>query len=305
MKKEVNFRLFEVVNKSFKDKESQLLSKLGESLADGKRVVADRMMRLKDTGPSDHDLLGYYVKASDYIYGIMMRIAQAKDVHELPDDFTKGESVDVNKILRDVETKESEKMVCNSIYHFFIYKDFVVSDLPNSRPITCFQEYVNWLLLLEKSLCFSINPVIESGNIQLSRLKSVVIKDAFEPMPKEKKSGIRKVFDDVFSSLADADDLDIKELHDKKIVSASMTVNFDKPRRMTDADYEKSMRAILKITNKPQNIVFLMNNKQQLQGTQMLYSRIKTLENASLLSDMDYIHAMKSVIDGYVEESKK
>lgn len=305
MKKDINFRLFKVVNKSIKDKVNPLYSMLSKSLEDGKKLIENRIRNLKDTDPTDKDLLAYYAKTEDFIYGVMMRIAYAKDVPELPADFAKAESIDINKILKEAEAKSADKMVCKSMYHFFVYKDFVVTDLPNSRPIACFQDYINWLLLLEDDLCFSINPAIETGKIQLSRLKSVVFKDAFEPMPTEKKSTIRKVVDKILDGLIEGDDLTMKELHAKKIVSASMTVDFGKPKKMTVEDYEKTMSAILKTIEKPENVVFVMNSKKQIQGTELLYSRMETLENDPSLIDKDYIHAMKNVISSYVAETKK
>lgn len=305
MKKDVNFRLFNVVNKSIKDKVNPLHSMLSKSLDDGKKLVESRIRRLKDTDPTDKDLLAYFAKTDEYIYGVMMRIAYAKDVPELPADFAKGENIDINKILKEAEDKPADKMVCKSMYHFFIYKDFVVTDLPNSRPITSFQDYINWLLLLDGDMCFSINPAIETGKIQLVRLKSVVIKDAFEPMPAEKKSSIRKVVDKMMDSLIEGDDTTMKDLHAKKIVSASMSVDFDKPKKMTVEDYEKTMSAILKTIDKPENVVFVMNSKKQIQGAELLYSRVETMENEPLLIDTDYIHAMKNVISSYVAETKK
>lgn len=305
MKKDVNFRLFKVVNDSIKDKENPLRSMLCESLDDGKKLVENRIMNLKNTDPTDKDLLAYFAKTDAYVYGVMMRIANAKDVPELPKDFAKGESIDIDKILEEAQTKPSDKMVCKSMYHFFVYKDYVVTDLSISRPITCFQDYINWLLMLENDLRFSMNPAIETGKIQLNRLKSVVFKDAFVPMPTEKTSGIKKIVDKVIDSMIEGEDFSMKDLHKKKIVSASMIVDFEKPRKMTVADYEKNMSAILKTIDKPENVVFVMNSKKQLYGSDLLYSRVETMENDPFLKDIDYIYAMKKVIDSYVAENNK
>ena len=305
MKKDVNFRLFKVVNKSLTGNENTLIAKLSESLADGKKMVDSRIMPLKEQEPSDKDVLGACAKTKEYIYGIMMRIACAKDVPELPDDFSKLENIDVNKIIEDANKKESSKMVCKSMYHVLISGDYVVTDLPKSRPISCFQDYVNWLLILPDTMQFSINPVIDTGKIQLKRLKSVVFKDAFEPMPQEKKSGVKRAVDSFLNAIIEGDDISMKKLHEKRIVSARLTVDFDKPRKMTVDDYEKTMSAILKTANKPENVNFVMNDKKELTGNDLLYSRTIKLENEPVLKDNDYIHAMKGIINDYEAESKK
>lgn len=304
MNKTVNFRLFKVANRSDK-KFSPLFNMLTSSLEDSKKYVEHRIMNLKDDENSDKDVLGYFAKTEKYIYGVMMRIANAKDVPELPLNFEKEENINIEEILKEAAKNTSDKKVCKSMYHFLITDDYIVTDLPKTRPITCFQDYINWLLLLPKDMCFSINPVIEPGKILMSQLKQVVFKDAFLPMLSEKKSGIKARVDKFMNLLIEGDDLTMKELHEKDIVSATLTVSFGRPRKMEVADYEKTMSAILKTIDRPDNVVFLMNNKKELSGSELLYSRTKVLENELVLKDKDYIDAMRNVRKEYDEATKK
>lgn len=304
MKKTVNFRLFKVANHT-KEKYSPLFSMLKSSLEDGRKYVENRIMSLSNDENSDKDVLGYFAKNDNYIYGVMMRIANAKDVPELPLNYEKEENINIEEILKEAEKKSTDKKVCKSMYHFLITEDYVVTDLPKTRPITCFQDYINWLLLSAENKCFTITPVIEPGKILMSQLKKVIFKDAFLPMPSEKKSGIKARVDKFMDLFIEGDDLTMKELHEKDIVSASLVVNFDKPRKMEVADYEKTMSAILKTIDKPDNVVFRMNNKKDLSGSELLFSRPKQLENEPFLKDKDYIEAMKSVKNEYYEANKK
>lgn len=303
MKKIINFRLFKVVNRTTK-RISPLFSMLASSLEDGKKYVEHRIMNLKDDENSDQDVLGYFAKTDRYIYGVMLRIANAKDVPELPTDFEKGENINIEEILKEAEASTSEKKVCKSLYHFLITDDFVVTDLPKTRPITCLQDYINWLLMLNKDMSFTITPVIETGKILMSQLKQVIFKDAFLPMPDEKKSGIRSRIDKFMDMLIEGDDLTMKKLHEKDIVSATLTVKFDRPRKMEVSDYDRIMSAILKTIDKPENVVFLMNDKKQLMGSEMLYSRSETLENEPIIKDVDYIQSMMKVRNEYDEATK-
>lgn len=304
MKKTVNFRLFKVANHT-KEKYSPLFSMLKSSLEDGRKYVENRIMSLSNDENSDKDVLGYFAKNDNYIYGVMMRIANAKDVPELPLNYEKEENINIEEILKEAEKNSTDKKVCKSMYHFLITEDYVVTDLPKTRPITCFQDYINWLLLSAENKCFTITPVIEPGKILMSQLKKVIFKDAFLPMPSEKKSGIKARVDKFMDLFIEGDDLTMKELHEKDIVSASLVVNFDKPRKMEVADYEKTMSAILKTIDKPDNVVFRMNNKKDLSGSELLFSRPKQLENEPFLKDKDYIEAMKSVKNEYYEANKK
>ena len=303
MKKTINFRLFKVANRTT-EKTSPLFRMLTSSLEDGKKLVENRMMHLRENENSDQDVLGYFAKTARYIYGVMLRIANAKDVPELPTDFEKGENINIEEILKKAEENASEKKVCKSLYHFLITDDYIVTDLPKTRPITCFQDYINWLLMLDKDMSFSITPVIEPGKILMSQLKQVIFKDAFLPMPDEKKSGIRSRIDKFMDMLIEGDDLTMKKLHEKDIVSATLSVNFERPRKMEVNEYERMMSAILKTIDKPDNVVFQMNDKKQLMGSKMLFSRSETLENEPVIKDMDYIHAMMKIRNEYDETTK-
>lgn len=234
-----------------------------------------------------------------------MRIAYAKDVQELPDNFDKIENIDIEQILKDAEQKGSEKMVCKSMYHFLIIDDCVITDLPKSRPITCFQDYINWLLNMPKDSAFSINPAVERDKILLSQIRQVVFKDAFVPLFEEKKSTIRLHVDKFLNSLIEGNDLTMKDLHEKHIVSATLTVSFDKPRKMEVDDYEKYLSAILKTSDKPDNVVFKIKGNKLLNGNELLFSRSKQLENEPILKDADYIGAMKQVKQEYEAVLKK
>lgn len=304
MNKTVNFRLFKVSNRS-NEKYSPIFNLLTSSLEGGKKYVEHRIMSLRENENSDKDVLGYFAKTEMYIYGVMMRIANAKDVPELPLNFEKEENINIEEILKEAAKNTSDKKVCKSMYHFLITEDYVVTDLPNNRPITCLQDYINWLLLQPKDLCFTMYPVIEPGKILMSQLKQVIFKDAFLPMPSEKKSGIKARVDKFMDLLIEGNDLTMRELHEKNIISATLTVSFDKPKKMEAADYEKTMSAILKTIDRPDNVVFQMNNKKELSGSKLLYSRSKILENEPVLKDKDYIDAMWSVRNEYYELTKK
>lgn len=302
MKKEIYFRLFKVTNDVVKDAENPLKSRLSQKLDDDKKFVNARIMKLKDSGPSDEDILASVTKSSDYVYGVMMRVALAKDVPELPTDLDLNnlENIDVNAILKEAEKDGSGKKVCKSIYRFFIYEDYVVVDMPKSMQINRLENYLNWFLMLPDSMKFSINPVVETGIIKLDRLSSVVFMDAFCPLPTENnKSGIRRIIDKCMNYLIEGDDVSMKSLHDANIVSAKLTLEFNKDRKMTTEEYAKKMSAILKTSVKPDNVRFVLNDKSAVSGNKVLYGKTVTIESYPSLTDKDYINAMKDVINEY------
>ena len=66
MKKTINFRLFKVANRTT-EKTSPLFRMLTSSLEDGKKLVENRMMHLRENENSDQDVLGYFAKTARYI----------------------------------------------------------------------------------------------------------------------------------------------------------------------------------------------------------------------------------------------
>lgn len=62
MIKDIEFRLFHVANPSINEEVTPLFSRLSSSLDEDKKYVESRVMRLKNSDPSDKDLLGYLQK---------------------------------------------------------------------------------------------------------------------------------------------------------------------------------------------------------------------------------------------------
>ena len=99
--------------------------------------------------------------------------------------------------------------------------------------------------------------------------------------------------------LIEGDDVSMKSLHDANIVSAKLTLEFNKDRKMTTEEYAKKMSAILKTSVKPDNVRFVLNDKSAVSGNKVLYGKTVTIESYPSLTDKDYIHAMKDVINEY------
>lgn len=298
-KKKVTFRLFNISNDSLKDKENPLIADLKQSLHNGKRYVDSRIMKLKDTDLSDEDVLAYFTITEEYVYGMMIRIASAKDVPELPTNFANLESIDVNDLLKEAEKKDDGKKVCKSYYRFFLKGDYLVTDMSRNVDIIRFEDYVNWILLrseMTDDQKYHFNPAIDKGRVEVSRLKAIVVTDAFSPLPVGKKNPVKKWSDSILNFFVESGDLNMKQLHKENIISAKLTLNFDRPKDMTVADYVDATSAILKTAGKPENIQFLFNGGVPLSGNKLLFQKPIEMEGTT---DKDYIHAMKGVIDNY------
>lgn len=301
--KNVTYRLFHIQNDSIKDAVSPLLKELQRSLRDGKRLVDSRIMRLKDSEPSDEDVLAYFATTEEYVYGMMIRIASAKDVPELPADFANQESIDVKALLEAAEKNGDGKKVCKSYYRFFIMGNYLVTDMPRNIDIARFEVYTNWILLrseMSSENQYHFNPAIDPGKVELSRLKSIVVTDAFKPLPEEKTSRIKRWSNSLMNMFVESDDLNLKKLHKENIISAKLTLNFDRPKDMTIEDYANATSAILKTSGKPENIHFVFNGGTSLSGSNLLYLKSIELED---MTDIAYIHSMKGVIDSYEKEN--
>uniref|UniRef100_UPI004027CCA2 hypothetical protein n=1 Tax=Prevotella sp. TaxID=59823 RepID=UPI004027CCA2 len=80
-----------------------------------------------------------------------------------------------------------------------------------------------------------------------------------------------------------------------QIISARMTIDFERPRSMSVKDYEKKLGAILAPVEDLDSVYFTLKNGMKLLGADLVYTHKETLE-ADVITPLTYIHSMLSVL---------
>ena len=169
--KKLTFRVFKIESEKLSKTGLDLIKELRDRMVNSD--IESRIISIRE-GSDDNEVLSFskYVctPGSEYFYGVIMRLKPAKELQALPDNFLKMNSLNEDELL---ELKEIEgKVICSSLYHFFIKGNILITDLQQINPISCFSNYLNKLLLGSSYIFY---PYIVAENLKLkdeSTLKS-------------------------------------------------------------------------------------------------------------------------------------
>lgn len=294
--KSVTLRAFEIKNPSLSKASSQakatLLAKLGEI-----KVAKDRCMLLNQDDPNkERDLISYFkeVSGSKSIFCTMLRISSDNDVPHVTDKLFEKNIFSMD----DIETAHIDtSAICKNHYYFAISDNFIVTNLAMNKTIMRLQTYLSWFTnddLLE------LTPMISpKDKTKLSDLKSIIVKDADPlsplvdieaqshgseyPVPtgnnlpsttqsnKTIKLGkkVLEIIKDSMSGTKTLDDITLSQM-----ISAELLIKFTKPRKMTEAEYEKALGAYLKPVSDLENVSFKRkDNKTDVKGKDLLRTK--------------------------------
>lgn len=280
-------RAFSISNSNIKKSESDIMDKLEEKLRGS--VASDRRLPLRSEENAPEDLLSdYAINAGKYIYGVMLRLVQTKEIKNIPDDLFSHPKIQIDEI----SSKETKTGVSSKDHFYFaLNNSFLVTDLPAHRTIKSLQTYLNWLTeALRGDVFYEINPKISNRDIKLSSIKRITVAD---PNAKKGKNTIEsgdtsnKVITLAKNAIGAFFDTvpDMDKIIEKNILSARLVVSFSKPKKMTDEDYQKALGACMKPIGDAENVEFVTNRGNKIKGKDVLLTKsvdIDLLDNGSL-----------------------
>lgn len=296
-KKNVTYRVFEIKNNELTEDASGLKDDLRESLKDSK--IEKRLIPVKDDDDTLKDLLGAFAPSTkapdkDYFYGVMMRLKPAKEIKALPDNFEQLTELEESKLQ---EIKEiAGKTVCSNLYHFLIKGKYLITDLSQIQTISSLQKYIAKLLTKES---YAFVPHLVNKDLHLKDVKTVTFKDSLSFLNNEEEEergfSLKKTVTSAIKYISPNVNR-LNKLMGEHIVSARMTIDFERPRSMSVKDYEKKLGAILAPVEDLDSVYFTLKGGMKLMGADLVYTHKETIE-ADVITPLTYIKSMLSVLD--------
>lgn len=294
-RKKVTYRVFTIQNASLSHDASDLKDELLMKLT--KSNIEQRLIPVHEDDDSVNDLLSSFASptgtlAPEYFYGVMMRLKPAKEIKALPDDYIKLTELSETQLQEIQEV--AGKTVCSGIFHFLIRGTFLITDLPQIQTITGFEKYINRFL---GDAQYSFRPYLHHKDLRLNDISKVVFKETFAPTSQDEdnpvsiQQPVKKLFRYISPEVKG-----LNKILEANIVSANMVINFEKPRKMTQQDYNKQLGAILAPIQNLENVYFTLHSGMKILGSNLVYTRKEILED-EIITPLTYIKSMRTVLD--------
>lgn len=250
--KSIILRAFRIKNSSFIQSKSNLFDKLKDKLSTSKIAEDRAMIANHNDTDSDRHLIAYYefIENPNAIFCLIMQITQDGSHEAFSEDLLKQNKIKLEDITKNIEEKGS--IACLNSYYFLLHQEYIVTNIPLNRTIKDLQIYLNWFT---KDTFIELLPVINTDRIKLSDIKSISIQDNsikqyHQPrlQPNGHKSKTLSLGESLWSKLKsliqDTDSL--QEIELSQIISAHVSIEFNKPKTMSETDYQNILSACLK-----------------------------------------------------------
>lgn len=294
-RKKVTYRVFTIQNASLSHDASDLKDELRTKLAQSN--IEQRLIPVSEDDDSINDLLSSFAPATGtvdpgYFYGVMMRLKPAKEIKALPDDYIKLTELSEAQLQEIQEV--AGKTVCSGIFHFLIMGTFFITDLPQIQTIASFERYINRFL---GDAQYSFRPYLQHKDLRLNDISKVVFKETFAQIPQNDSNQVsiqqpvKKLFRYISPEVKG-----LNKILGANIVSANMVISFEKPRKMTQQDYNKQLGAILAPIQNLENVYFTLHSGMKILGSDLVYTHKETLED-EIITPLTYIKSMRTVLE--------
>lgn len=247
----IKLRAFRIKNSLITKSNCNLLEQLKNKLHFCQTALDRTMIANHNDINGERDLIAYYefVENPRAIFCLVMTIAQEGNHEAFSENLLKQNQIKLEDITKDIEQKDS--ISCLNSYYFLLYKDIIITTLPTNQTIKKLQIYLNWFT----NAFVELLPIINTDALKLSDIKSIIIQDNsikqnYQPsLPvNEKKSKTISLKENILSGLKyiiqDTDSLQQIDL--SEVISASLSIEFNRPKTMSEGDYQDILSAIIK-----------------------------------------------------------
>lgn len=300
--KKITLNAYQIDNINLKEEYSTLMPNLIKKLNEQKGKAKERRMKLNSESIEEDILTDYSINANmPYVWGVMWRIAPTKDMPNIPENLFENEKITTNDIKTEVANENLRTK--KDQFYFAINKFHLVTNLPKSR-IKSLQDYLNWFLTIERGEnLYSFTPMVMTPEkTKLSEIKDIVIgnsKNTYQGS-KEKEENLslsNKVCNFAVDKLGGLvnEMPELKSLMDNNILSARLVINFKKPRKMKEEDYNRMLGTFMKPISDSEMVAFKLKSGKMITGKELLMSKsveVEVLEGGflnekSLMLDME------------------
>jgi hypothetical protein len=220
-----------------------------------------------------------------------MRLRPAKEFKTLPSDFKNLYQFDEKGLL---ELKDSnDKVICSSFYHFMIKGKYLITDLSMLQTISPFTSYIN--KIIPETPCDFV-PLILNDELNLSEVSMVTFKDQLQSVIDEDENSnisLKNMASSLLKLVCPTVDT-LDELIEDKMITAAMTIQLKRPKRMTTEDYSHKLSAILAPIQDLKDVYIKLSNGKKIEGSQLVYTRKCELEDGE---PNTYIKEMRNLLE--------
>lgn len=286
--KTVTLHAFSIKNNTLSKPSSMLYSRLLAKL-ESSESCKDRCMILNEKDENkERDLISSYTltKAINAIFGTIMRIAESKDLPNVPDELFHQKLISIDDLNENLVGN-----ICRHHYYFLLEDNYIITYFAGYRTIKNLQTYIGWLVGDE---LIEFTPVVAAPpDMKLSDLKQIRILDPIsvketDNASTENNSDNREIStvsnktfhlnSTVLSCIKKIINLNdvttLKEEELEQIISAELSIKFKKPKKMTEEDYKRILGATLKPMADLDSAVFsTQNSKKIVTGKDLLKTK--------------------------------
>lgn len=236
----------------------------------------ERLLKLSSaTTDHEHDIINTANFENNVVFCSLMRLDLDINARNVPDAL-----LDENSFPFDsLQSEETRSNIYKKHFYFCFNNKYLISTLPGNYTIGSFQTYINWLLQ-SVDRPYEINPLAKSNNeIKLSNIKSII----FGPTTNSSSHGtssqeisftskvISLGLDKIKSLLNDTISLSSDEL--TQIVSAKLLLSIQKPKLMSEEEYQRKFGAIMKPIADGENIQYETTNGKKIKSHTILVTK--------------------------------
>lgn len=212
--------------------------------------VQDRM-RIINEEDKEYELLPFLIKDQDTLFGAILRLEVDSKSPLISSELFKKKNFRLNEL--SLESKKTN--IYKGHYYFCFNNKKLVTNLPGNTNIFGLQTYINWFLS-SATTPYELSPLIKSvKDTKLSDIQEVVFEDNSIMLSSNNKSITatediqeNKLIDIAVNLvkrlLNDTPNLTEEEL--RSVISARLLLTFNKPKKMSDEQYQSKFSAMLK-----------------------------------------------------------
>ena len=244
--------------------------------------VQDRM-RIINEEDKEYELLPFLIKDQDTLFGAILRLEVDSKSPLISSELFKKKNFRLNEL--SLESKKTN--IYKGHYYFCFNNKKLVTNLPGNTNIFGLQTYINWFLS-SATTPYELSPLIKSvKDTKLSDIQEVVFEDNSIMLSSNNKS-ITATEDIQENKLIDIDVNLVKRLLNdtpnlteeelRSVISARLLLTFNKPKKMSDEQYQSKFSAMLKPVSNLESIHYVTRNKERITADKILETTSRLIE---------------------------
>ena len=275
--KSIKLRAFNIKSTDISVRASDVLEKLKTKLPATK--AKDRQMVLNSEDPAgEHDIMSdFSVQDNKIIFGTILRIVPNGNDEHIDATLFEKDKFSIEEIKK---TSAGGAAIYKTHNHICLNDTHLITDLRYPNIVKGIETYINWLL---ESHIFEFPPiVVPKPEMKLSELKNITFSNPTRNNRTERKSfwfskeNLKSVVDYIFKDSKNLDMIDLEQL-----ISAELILKLNKPKGMTDEEYQRKYSSILKPIADLESVSFKSKDGKNINAKDLMLAKTVDIETTN------------------------